>query len=331
MVINFYFRENYYNASAIHIFELSISLFYKLLIFNNNLLSSTFRSLRIIQVDLQKQYIVQSITVASNNLRLTTQQIEVVSQIRDLIIKSTKLDEDIKLMKKITELSKFAIKLGEIYNFLSQTQVDMLKLSERFKEHSSLLINEINTLLNNVTPVTFKEMCDRIKKGFNNSEAEVAKAISVDLSRRVIDEHVFEKNVTEELKENIILNDEKPDDDFLIQNYENTILDQIKPLDQLLKKLSQDEFDYEQIGIFAELMKTNGELSAKIGSEIISDMHFIISNALTQIKDRKLMPGKEVIESIRACLIVIVAIVRGKDVDITGYLNRAEKFGNTIK
>ena len=124
--------------------------------------------------------------MASNNLRLTTQQIEVVSQIRDLIIKSTNLEEDIKLMKKITELSKFAIKLGEIYNFLSQTQVDMLKQSERFKEHSSLLINEINTLLNNVTPVTFKEMCVRMKNGFNNSEPVVSKSISVDLSRGTI-------------------------------------------------------------------------------------------------------------------------------------------------
>lgn len=282
-------------------------------------------------MDLQKQYIVQSITVASNNLRLTTQQIEVVSQIRDLIVKSTNIEDDIKLMKKITELSKFAIKLGEILNFLCQTQVDMLKLSEKFKEHSSVLINEINTLLSNVTPVTFKDMCVRMKNGFNNSEVVVSNSISVDLSKRVVDDHVFEKNETEALKANIFLNEEKPDDDFLIQNYESTILDKIKSLDQLLKRLSQDEFDYEQIGIFAELMNTNGELSAKIGSEIISAMHFIISNALTQIKDRKLMPGKEVIESIRACLIVIVAIVRGKDVDITGYLNRAEKFGNTIK
>lgn len=282
-------------------------------------------------MDIQKQYIVQSITVASNNLRLTTQQIEVVSQIRDLIIKSTNLDEDIKLMKKITELSKFAIKLGDIYNFLNQPQIDMLKLSERFKEHSSVLINEINTLLNNVTPVTFKEICHRMKNGFNNSENIVSKSINVDLSKRVVDDRIFEKNETESLKENIILNDDNTDDDYLIQNYESTILSKIKPLDQLLKKLSQDEFDYEQIGIFAEIMNANGELSAKIGSEIISAMHFIISNALTQIKGRKLMPGKEVIESIRACLIVIVAIVRGKDVDITGYLNRAEKFGNTLK
>jgi hypothetical protein len=42
------------------------------------------------------------------------------------------------------------------------------------------------------------------------------------------------------------------------------------------------------------------------------------------------MPGKEVIENLRACLIVIVAVVRGKDVDINNYLNKAEEFGNKL-
>jgi len=37
-----------------------------------------------------------------------------------------------------------------------------------------------------------------------------------------------------------------------------------------------------------------------------------------------------VIESLRACLIVIVAVVRGKDVDINNYLNKAERFGNQL-
>ena len=59
-------------------------------------------------------------------------------------------------------------------------------------------------------------------------------------------------------------------------------------------------------------------------------MHRIISRALLLIKNRELMPGKEVIESLRACLIVIVAVVRGKDVDINNYLNKAEEFGNRL-
>ena len=43
------------------------------------------------------------------------------------------------------------------------------------------------------------------------------------------------------------------------------------------------------------------------------------------------MPGHDVIEAMRACLIVIVAVVRGKELDITNYLNRAEAFGREIQ
>jgi hypothetical protein len=56
-------------------------------------------------------------------------------------------------------------------------------------------------------------------------------------------------------------------------------------------------------------------------------MHKIISLALDSISKGKLLVDKTIIESLRACLIVIVAVVKRKDVDITGYLNRAEDFG----
>jgi hypothetical protein len=60
-------------------------------------------------------------------------------------------------------------------------------------------------------------------------------------------------------------------------------------------------------------------------------MHTIISHALLLLGSGEIKPLKEIIESIRACLIVIVAVVRGKEVDITNYLNRAEAFGNKIQ
>jgi len=78
-------------------------------------------------------------------------------------------------------------------------------------------------------------------------------------------------------------------------------------------------------------MKTNGEVSEKNGFEIISSMHKILYQALILIKSQELVPGKNVIESMRACLIVIVAVVRGKEVDITNYLNKAEDFERKIQ
>lgn len=279
-------------------------------------------------MDLVKQYIIQSITIAANNLRLNNQQIEVVALLKEAINKSENLSDDLINMKKITELSLLAIRLNEIYNFLTQTPIDLLKISDQFKEHSRQLIKDLGHMLDISTPASFKIAIDKLKTGLSFTKEE----IKVDLSKRIPEDEPFIKSDTEKIKEKIILEDEKDDidDDELIQKFESTIINPIKPLDNLFKKLSTEEVDYEELIRFAKIMKTNGELSRRIGFEILSNMHSIISKALLLIRNRDLMPGKEVIESLRACLIVIVAVVRGKEVDISNYLNKAEDFGNKL-
>jgi len=291
-------------------------------------------------MDLIKQYIIQSITAASNNLRLSSEKIEVVALLREAITKSEDLKADLSEMKKVTELSTLAIRLNEIYNYLTQSQVDLFKFSEKFKEHSQYLIKDLNHMLDMVNPAIIKQSLDKIKgirqKGKTDSvkspevKVNLAEGIKIDLSRRKYEETTFEKSETDKIKEKLILEEEKDEETFFIQNYESEILKPIKPLDAMLKQLSKNEINSDEVLNFARIMQTNGEISLKIGFEIISSMHQIVSKALFMIRTRDLMPGKEVIESMRACLIVIVAVVRGKEVDITNYLNRAEEFGRKL-
>jgi hypothetical protein len=291
-------------------------------------------------MDLIKQYIVQSLSAASNNLRLSTEKIEVVALLREVIVRSNDLHADIKLMKKITELSTLAIRLNEIYNYLSQGQVDLFKLSEKFKEHSQFLIKDLSHMLDMVNPGTFKKAIEKITEGREVKPEKISDrlgsqsnkdGLSIDLSKRHPDENVFVKPEMEVIKEKIILDEEKDDESVFIQNYETEILTPIKPIDNLLKQLSRNEYNPEDLINFAKLMKANGDLSAKIGFDIISNMHRILAKSLFLIRIRELMPGREVIEAMRACLIVIVAVVKGKEVDITNYLNRAEEFGKKIQ
>ncbi len=280
-------------------------------------------------MDLVRQYINQSITIAANNLRLNNQQIEVVALLKEAINKSENLSDDFINMKKITELSLLAIRLNEIYNFLTQNPIDLLKISDQFKEHSRQLIKDLGHLLDISTPSSFTLAIQKLKDGFNVEKEE----IKIDFSKRVYEDEPFGKNETEEIKEKIILDDETEefdDEDELIQNFETTIITPVKPLDELLKKLNTEDVNYEELIRFAKIMKSNAELSRRIGFEILSNMHKIISKALLLIRNRDLMPGKDVIESLRACLIVIVAVVRGKEVDISNYLNKAENFGNQL-
>lgn len=278
-------------------------------------------------MDLIKHYINQSITIAANNLRLNNQQIEVVALLKEAINKSDNLSDDLINMKRITELSTLAIRLNEIYNSLTQNQIDFLKISDQFKEHSRYLIKDLGHMLDISTPQTFKAAIEKLKGAIVFPKEE----IKVDLSKRVPDEEPFVKVTTDEIKEEIIFNEDfKNDDEEIIQNFEPTILNPIKPLDNILKKISNNEIDYEELIKYSKIMDENATLSRKIGFEILSGMHRIISKALILIKNRELMPGKDVIESLRACLIVIVAVVRGKDVDINNYLNKAEEFGNKL-
>lgn len=278
-------------------------------------------------MDLVKHYINQSITIASNNLRLNNQQIEVVALLKEAISKSNNLSDDLINMKKITELSLLAIRLNEIYNSLTQNPIDFIKVSDQFKEHSRYLIKDLGHMLDVTTPTAFKTAVDKLKGSDNYSD----ETINIDLSKRNYENEPFERKIEEVTIEEPILEEiEETEDELIIHNFEPTILAPIKPLDNLLKKMSNDEFDYEELIKFSKIMDENAALSRKIGFEILSGMHRIVSKALHLIKNRELMPGKDVIESLRACLIVIVAVVRGKDVDINNYLNKAEEFGNKI-
>lgn len=276
-------------------------------------------------MDFIKQYITQSINAASNNLRLNTQQIEIIALLKNVIIKSEDLGNDLISMKKITELSTLSIRLNEIYNHLTQNQVDLLKVSDTFKEHSRYLIKDLSYLVENVSLPSFQKAIEKI-----NFNPVVNEEIKIDFSKRQVEEELFVKPDENTQKEKLVLEEISDDEDLFFHNYEVSILKPIKSLDTMLKGLIKNEIDHDQLSSFSKLMQENGKLSTKIGFEIIANMHWIIAKALNLIKTRDLMPGREVVESIRACLIVIVAVVKGKEVDISNYLNRAEEFGNHL-
>ena len=290
-------------------------------------------------MDIVKQYLVQCISTAANNLRLNSQKIEIVSMLRDIMVKSNDLDDDIRNMKKITELSMLAIRFNEIYSYLSQPQIDLFKFSDKIKEHSSILIKDMSHMLDIVSPDSFKRAIEKLRPLVVEVENNVVvqsleppnNSIKVDLSKRKPDPDVFEKSENEIIKEKIIMDEENDNEDIFFQNYEAEILKPIKSIDSLLKQISSYDVAEDEIFRWANLMRTNGDLSAKIGFEIIANMHRILSRAFTLISTKELVPKPEVIESMRASLIVIVAVIKGKEVDITSYLNRAEEFGRKIQ
>ena len=289
-------------------------------------------------MDLIKHYIVQSITAASSNLRLNSQRIEVIAMLKEVILKSKDIQHDLNQMKKITELSKIAIKLDEIHHYLCEGSIDFLKVTDKFKEHSFNLIKEMTYMLDMVNPYTFRQTIDRLiepEKKVVEIIIEPENRVDTELENADISINLDSPNnfvsVSEDSEEISSLENEKDKNDPpSFNSFETTILKPIKSIDSMLSEINIDSEMPAELEEYSKLMRSNADLSSQNGFDILTQRHEIISEGLIHLKHRSLVPSKEVIESLRACLIVIVAVVKSKEIDIKNYLNRAEVFGKFL-
>jgi len=269
-------------------------------------------------MDLVKIYLIQSITTAANNLRLSAQQVEVVGLLRETIMNSGNVGSEFLRMKKSTELSKLAIRLSEIHAFLTQGKVDFLKISEQFKEHSRYLIRDLSQFLENVNPKVYKDAFNKINNGST-------KEINVELIDR---SNLAGEILVNQYDDSGELRNEKDFENInqISIDFERKILEPIKPLDELLKRMSTGNMDKKQLIEYSELIDDNALLSSQRGLNEIAKMHKIVASAFNEILNGNLVVDKSVSESLRACLIVIVANIKKKEVDIREYLKRVEEF-----
>lgn len=286
-------------------------------------------------MDLAKQYIIQCIVAAANNLRLSSEKIETVALIRERLNSTDNLSDEIKNFKKITELSKLGIKLGEIHSFLETGKFDFAKISDRFKEHSYSLVSEMNVMLDVLTPNAARNVfLKRDEVPVKVKQVPGSQSFAADTKEETIqitpEIELPRRSHADELREAIIFEELNKDTALDFENYEEKVLRPVKELDSFLNRVMKYEFTENEIKGYIKKMGENAELSKKIGFEILSNMHTIFARGLELIDKKKIAPSPNVVESLRACLIVIVAVVRGKEVDITSYLNRAENFGRTI-
>ncbi|MEI7811783.1 MAG: hypothetical protein WCJ01_05080 [Ignavibacteria bacterium] len=250
-------------------------------------------------MDLIHQYINQCITTAAGHLRLSTEKSEVVALIRESISKAQDLESEIANMKKITEFSTFAIRLGEIYNYIAKTKVDFFKVTEKFKEHSYLLLKDMNTLLDKVGPKLFQELIVAMHKA--KEQIEVS-----------------------------IVQNEGPEKNVLSDNYKEQILKPIEEINIFLKNLARNKVTKEEIKKYIGIMETNSSLSKQINCDVIALKHITFAKTLALINSDSISVTSELIGGMRAILIIIVVAVKGKEVDLTRYLSKAEKLANRI-
>jgi len=285
-------------------------------------------------MNIKNQYIIQAIILAANNLRLSSEKIEIISLLKEYLSKADDVSEEISKMKKVTELSKFGIKLGQLYSYISSSTIDFMKITDMFKEQSHMLVIELSNLLDSVTPSRFREIISEINEEDTSIDVHL-KETNADILETVENKEIsFEDELkkNEELKKEIVYSDaEEEKTEFEFEEFEKKIVESIKTIDALLKKIESMDFSKEDLLNGRELISENKTLSYRIGLEIITEMHTAVESAFNFIISGKLLPDENVIENIRACLVVIVAVVRNKDVDISNYLKRANNFTKELE
>jgi hypothetical protein len=302
-------------------------------------------------MDLIKQYIVQTISTAANNLRLSSEKIEVVSMLKEVISDSDNLEADLKHMKKITELSTIGIRLHRTHSFLTEEKIDFARLSETFKEQSKWLVNDLSHLLDMVTPQSFKEILERTLTKKVEIEEPQEQELSIDLSKRDTKEDDFEfviidKKVEQEQSESkdeatnkessgVINSDEKKiiekSEDKKEPRFEDIILKTVNSVDALLETIINNQTTNNELKPYLLKLEENKKLSIEHNLYLVANMHAILFDCLSFINGKVYSINEEVIDYMRSCLIVIAAIVKHKEVDISNYLNKAEILAAKIK
>ncbi len=281
--------------------------------------------------EITKTYLEQCFNNAVNELHLKAGQVEIISKLRELLFDSESVLKEIERMKKNTELSTFAIRLNEAYNFIESNEIDFSSVSHHFAEHSEKLAQSLKKLIDEFDWQNFQRIVARLHElELVNSESKTENGEPVEF---MLDYQPTENDNDEtlEMKSNFILDDELLQRDISFDEYKEKVLDSIKNMDALLNDLQNGNYSDEQIMKCLRTVEINKTLSEKHNFDIITRMHQTFEDSLRLIQKNIIKINKQLVYAMRSCLIVIVAIIKDKKVDITEFLKRAEFLGKEIE
>ena len=209
-------------------------------------------------MDYIQEYIIQAISIAANNLRLSSEKIETVKILKDHLCKSDDLAAEVARMKKITELSRLGIKLGEILKYFETNQIDFLTMSDNFKEQSHSLIMIMSNLLDVVTPKNLKELLLE-----NPDELELI---------TIVEDKSNDETETAPLKEELIMEELEPQNERSFEEFQQQILKPVRSLEEFLTRLLAGDYHKEELKSYVEIMKINADRSDEEGVKVVYDI-----------------------------------------------------------
>lgn len=276
--------------------------------------------------EFNKEYLIQVINVSANNLRLNTDKLVSVSILKEFIKSNNDIEKSVCDLKKITELSKLGIKLHEIINYLKNNKIDFLTVSETFKSHSHIILPLLSQSLDNISSENLQEILSKYSDKTQTDESSTSKLSLFDEESKPII-----KKETDVIKEELIFEELTKDLELDFEEFQRRVLKPIKSIEFLLQRMLDGNYSEDELISYSVIMEEHKKLSEAMSLSLIAKMHEALSISFKMLADNLIIPDFMLVESMRACLIVIVATIKNKNVDITNYFNLAESFLEKIK
>ncbi len=232
----------------------------------------------------EREYIIQTYENAANNLRLNSHRLINHTLLKEFFSDCEKLERSIDEMKKITELAKLGVRLGKSVEF-THSVPQFISLSSAMKEQVNELIPIVREVLDSFAPEELAAKLEQIKNSISKSvEADEA--------------NIEKTNTTDVVVE---------------------VVNLIRQVDDYLNLCSSGSLSSDDKEKFVEIVsKINSSLN-NFSRDLIIEMKNIFNELFNRIISRGFSYPEE-IEAMRACLIVTVAELKEKDVDVSQFI-----------
>ncbi len=141
-----------------------------------------------------------------------------------------------------------------------------------------------------------------------------------------------EEEIVEEsqLSEQIIKSMNESNDNLYL-DFERLVLDNILEVDEFLSKILTEQVDSEQSLKLIQKAYKSYQLAQELNFDLISELIKVYWLSLVAIRDNKLKPNKEISELIRSTLIILVSLLKQRDVDLEPFIQKHNQLKEKLK
>ncbi|MFN4111990.1 MAG: hypothetical protein ACK4G1_06910 [Ignavibacteria bacterium] len=211
---------------------------------------------------------------------------------------------------------------------------ESLESDEQFQEATSQTkkidekIFETKSDTNDFSESLSEQRDENLSEANQSSDISNLKTESIEQSNQLREElDTTDKDSTsEELIKTI-----KEENNNLYLDFEKLILDNILEVDEFLNQVLNQKFDDEQILKLIQKAYRSLQLAEELNFTLISELIKVYWLSLVAIRDNNMRPDKFTAELIRSTLIILVTLIKQRDIDLEPFMQKHNQLKEELK